>query len=192
MGRGTGRRGSFCDPFAAEAVKASRRPNRRLIQGGEGWLRGRTALWRNRQYNACCQKPLSRDFENHRPASEGAWLVSIVLSGSCHKATQRSRQAKGLCAAGRPPLYLLMPAGRSGALGPKVSCGHTLSFGSRDTDGETSREPRLRKASTRMPLNWDFPRRTAILLTFSKFFICEVPLENTKQIPSYPKIQGYA
>lgn len=22
--------------------------------------------------------------------------------------------------------------------------------------------------------------------------ICEVPLENTKQIPSYPKIQGYA
>lgn len=23
-------------------------------------------------------------------------------------------------------------------------------------------------------------------------FICEVPLENTKQIPSYPKIQGYA
>lgn len=22
--------------------------------------------------------------------------------------------------------------------------------------------------------------------------LCEVPLENTKQIPSYPKIQGYA
>ena len=65
-------------------------------------------LWHNRQYNACCQKPLSRDFENHRPASEGAWLVSIGLSGSCHKVTQRSRQVKGLCAAGRPPLYLLM------------------------------------------------------------------------------------
>ena len=141
MGRGTGRRGSFCDPFAAEAVKASRRPNRRLIQGGEGWLRGRSVLWHNRQYNACCQKPLSRDFENHRPASEGAWLVSIGLFGSCHKATQRSRQVKGLCAAGRPPLYLLMPAGRSGALGPKVSCGHTLSFGSRGTDGETSGSP---------------------------------------------------
>ena len=136
MGRGTGRRGSFCDPFAAEAVKASRRPNRRLIQGGEGWLRGRSVLWHNRQYNACCQKPLSRDFENHRPASEGAWLVSIGLFGSCHKATQRSRQVKGLYAAGRPSLYLLMPAGRSGALGPKVSYGHTLSFGSRGTDGE--------------------------------------------------------
>ena len=173
MGRGAGRRGSFCDLFAAEAVKASRRPNRRLIQGGEGWLRGRSVLWHNRQYNACCQKPLSRDFENHRPASEGAWLVSIGLFGSCHKATQRSRQVKGLCAAGRPPLYLLMPAGRSGALGPKVSYGHTLSFGSRGTDGETSREPLLRKASTRMPLNWDFPRRTAILLTFSKFFISQ-------------------
>lgn len=155
-------------------------------------MRGSSALWRNRQYNACCQKPLSRDFENHRPASEGAWLVSIGLFGSCHKATQRSRQVKGLCAAGRPPLYLLMPAGRSGTLGPKVSCGHTLSFGSRGTDGETSREPLLRKASTRIPLNSDFPRRTAILLTFSKFFICEVPLENAKQIPSYPKIQGYA
>lgn len=74
-------------------------------------------------------KNLSREiFENHRPASEGAWLVSIVLSGSCRKAAQRSRQVKGLCAAGRPPLYLLMPAGRSGTLGPKVSCGHTLSF----------------------------------------------------------------
>lgn len=24
------------------------------------------------------------------------------------------------------------------------------------------------------------------------FNLCEVPLENTKQIPSYPKIQGYA
>lgn len=24
------------------------------------------------------------------------------------------------------------------------------------------------------------------------FYVCEVPLENTKQIPSYPKIQGYA
>lgn len=24
------------------------------------------------------------------------------------------------------------------------------------------------------------------------FDFCEVPLENTKQIPSYPKIQGYA
>ncbi len=71
-------------------------------------MRSRSALWRNRQYNACCQKPLSRDFENHRPASEGAWLVSIGLSGSCHKVTQRSRQVKGLCAAGRPPLYLLM------------------------------------------------------------------------------------
>lgn len=173
MGRGTGRRGSFCDPFAAEAVKASRRPNRRLIQGGEGWLRGRSVLWHNRQYNACCQKPLSRDFENHRPASEGAWLVSIGLSGSCHKATQRSRQVKGLCAAGRPPLYLLMPAGRSGTLGPKVSCGHTLSFGSRGTDGETSREPRLRKASTRIPLNSDSPRRTAMLRVFLKFFICQ-------------------
>lgn len=23
-------------------------------------------------------------------------------------------------------------------------------------------------------------------------YFCEVPLENTKQIPSYPKIQGYA
>ena len=155
-------------------------------------MRSRSALWRNRQYNACCQKPLSRDFENHRPASKGDWLVSIGLFGSCHTVTQRSRPVKGLYAAGRPSLYLLMPAGRSGALGPKVSYGHTLSFGSRGTDGETSREPLLRKASTRMPLNWDFPGRTAILLTFSKFFICEVPLENTKQIPSYPKIQGYA
>ena len=36
MGRGAGRRGSFCDLFAAEAVKASRRPNRRLIQGVRG------------------------------------------------------------------------------------------------------------------------------------------------------------
>lgn len=25
-----------------------------------------------------------------------------------------------------------------------------------------------------------------------KIVVCEVPLENTKQIPSYPKIQGYA
>ena len=66
-----------------------------------------------------------------------------------------------------------MPAGRSGALGPKVSYGHTLSFGSRGTDGETSREPLLRKASTRMPLNWDFPRRTAMLRVFLKFFICQ-------------------
>lgn len=133
-------------------------------------MRSRSALWRNRQYNACCQKPLSRDFENHRPASKGAWLVSIGLSGSCHKVTQRSRQVKGLYAAGRPSLYLLMPAGRSGALGPKVSYGHTLSFGSRGTDGETSREPLLRKASTRMPLNWDFPRRTAMPQVFLKFF----------------------
>ena len=72
-----------------------------------------------------------------------------------------------------------MPAGRSGALGPKVSYGHTLSFGSRGTYGETSREPLLRKASTRMPLNWDFPRRTAILLTFSKFFISQKLTEVT-------------
>lgn len=32
-------------------------------------------------------------------------------------------------------------------------------------------------------------RLFAFLPTFD---ICEVPLENTKQIPSYPKIQGYA
>ena len=42
-------------------------------------MRGRSALWRNRQYNACCQKPLSRDFENHRPASKGAWLLDWPL-----------------------------------------------------------------------------------------------------------------
>ena len=27
---------------------------------------------------------------------------------------------------------------------------------------------------------------------FTNIQVCEVPLENTKQIPSYPKIQGYA
>lgn len=58
-------------------------------------MRGSSALWRNRQYNACCQKPLSRDFENHRPASEGAWLVSIVLSGSCRKAAPKKPASKG-------------------------------------------------------------------------------------------------
>ena len=168
MGRGTGRRGSFCDPFAAEAVKASRRPNRRLIQGGEGWLRGRSVLWHNRQYNACCQKPLSRDFENHRPASEGAWLVSIGLSGSCHKVTQRSRQVKGLCAAGRPPLYLLM----RGPWAQGILWTHAfLRLPWHGWGNE--REPLLRKASTRMPLNSVFPRRTAMLRVFLKFFICQ-------------------
>lgn len=33
---------------------------------------------------------------------------------------------------------------------------------------------------------------TRAAVVFLTFFICEVPLENTKQIPSYPKIQGYA
>ena len=28
--------------------------------------------------------------------------------------------------------------------------------------------------------------------SFRTFQLCEVPLENTKQIPSYPKVQGYA
>lgn len=32
----------------------------------------------------------------------------------------------------------------------------------------------------------------AALLIVGDLCICEVPLENTKQIPSYPKIQGYA
>lgn len=29
-------------------------------------------------------------------------------------------------------------------------------------------------------------------MNLRKAEVCEVPLENTKQIPSYPKIQGYA
>ena len=128
-------------------------------------MRGRTALWRNRQYNACCQKPLSRDFENHRPASEGAWLVLIGLSKSCRKAAQRSRQVKGLCAAGRPPLYLLMRGPWSqGIL-------WTHAFLRLPWHGwGNEREPLLRKASTRMPLNSVFPRRTAMPQVFLKFF----------------------
>ena len=172
MGRGTGRRGSFCDPFAAEAVKASRRPNRRLIQGGEGWLRGRSALWRNRQYNACCQKPLSRDFENHRPESKGAWLLDWPLRLMPPSDPKKPASPRAMC--GRQTALVFAHACGSlwGPWAQGILWTHALLRLPWHGWGN-EQEPLLRKDSTRIPLNSDFPRRTAMLRVFLKFFICQ-------------------
>lgn len=86
-------------------------------------------LWTTGSIMLAVKNPLSRDFENHRPASEGAWLVSIGLFGSCHKATQRSPASKGAMCGRQTALVFAHACGSLwGPLGPKVSYGHTLSF----------------------------------------------------------------